>query len=663
MPFLLRISINPCLVIIALLVMAWGLVVPARGAPPTLTPPPDGLSEILHYGEIVRRDNTPLPLTRAIEIARLGNAIPVEIAVDKSGLVYGPVWIHLIINNPNQTPVRYRFDRRLATANVQTAYVIEADEPQLIWHDDWLHEGFTTRFPKTRRVASAPITIAPKSAVDIWIFYPFGFYQDEDTSLLEENVFQARRLQDTSFTVFIFGLRIALVVGIFAFAFILRFKTALYYGLFSLALLGFFAQAYGYSYAYLFHAYHYDALFRLISGSVGLVFFTQMTRSFLSARTLYPLIDKTLFASIGLAIVLAIIALVDGPQMLGQMLISIGALLIGLANLFAILWGLYKGHAGAWLFFIATVFLLANMMIGTLALPPFKLLSDYQALNLNHLGFAIDTILFASALIIRALAMGTELTHARDAKIAALSQQSKLAKALDHVSAKHQRALALAETRRKELAATSHDLKQPLLSLKMSLQDNKDHATLSKGISYLQTILDRTLEDTKIATLDLAHEDIDQQQEAQSVALDIILKNTATMFGDEAKTKNIQLQVAPTSRYAACEPVILMRLLINLVANAVKHTGQGRVLIGVRPQGEYLAIQIYDTGPGIKPQLMADIFKAYKRGNRSSGEGLGLSIVKEIAEKNGLTLRIRSTPNRGTLFEIGHIKPAPPPCL
>ncbi len=622
------------------------------------TPNPSGEYQILRHGDIIREDLTELPLAEAIGRYKRGEAQKAANAADDTDLVYGPVWLRLLLSNPSTQPARYRLDTRLSTANVQTAYVIDNDKPVRIWHDDWLRENYTTRYPKQRLVASAPFTLAPKTNTELWIFYPFGFYLNEEIWLIEEGEFLDRRDRDNGFSIFIFGLRVALIAGIFAFAVVLRFRTAYYYGFFSIALLAFFAQGYGYTYAHLFKDYNIDSIFRLLAGSIGLTFFTLMTRSFLNTQKLYPGINRALFASMGLAVMLAVIALLDGPHLLGQMLISAGAILITLTNLFAICWGVYRGHSGASLFLIATVFLLANMLVGILVFPPFNLISSHMGLDINHLGFALDTLLFAGALIVRAMAMKDELTTAHEANIAALSQQSLLADKLSTVSAKHDHAVALAEARRRELAETTHDLKQPLLSLKLSLKNRKDVEAVSQGISYLQGVVDRTLEDTKPDNIEPIHHSLSQPagDGANIVKIQTLLDNIVTMFADEAKAKNISLKAIPTSKSTTCEPVLLMRLLINLVANAVKHTQSGRIIIGARHRGCHIAIQIFDTGPGIEAMQLEEIFKPYKSGHTSKGEGLGLSIVKQLAEANGLTISVCSQIGKGSVFEISGIE-------
>jgi signal transduction histidine kinase len=136
------------------------------------------------------------------------------------------------------------------------------------------------------------------------------------------------------------------------------------------------------------------------------------------------------------------------------------------------------------------------------------------------------------------------------------------------------------------------------------------------------------------------------------LSLSQLLNNIVTMFEDEAASKGLTLRAAPTSLVVLLEPVVLMRILTNLVANAVKHTESGRVLIGARRSDEQVSVEIYDTGGGIGPEQIKEIFEPYSLGADSRGEGLGLAVVRDLAEANGLSINVRSQLGRGSCFII-----------
>ncbi|MHA3916549.1 sensor histidine kinase [Halovulum sp. GXIMD14793] len=103
------------------------------------------------------------------------------------------------------------------------------------------------------------------------------------------------------------------------------------------------------------------------------------------------------------------------------------------------------------------------------------------------------------------------------------------------------------------------------------------------------------------------------------------------------------------------DPTYLRRIAQNLVSNAIKYSGQGRVLVWVRHQDNRALLEVWDTGPGILPQDQERIFGEFQRLNETSGlpgMGLGLSIVQRACAQLGHKLELESMPGRGSVFRI-----------
>ncbi len=103
------------------------------------------------------------------------------------------------------------------------------------------------------------------------------------------------------------------------------------------------------------------------------------------------------------------------------------------------------------------------------------------------------------------------------------------------------------------------------------------------------------------------------------------------------------------------DPDRLSQVIFNLLGNAVKFTERGTVRVEARREGpDMVAVAVSDTGPGITPEQQARIFDKFVRtpGNRKDGAGLGLAICREIVERMGGTIRVRSTPGKGSTFEF-----------
>ena len=100
----------------------------------------------------------------------------------------------------------------------------------------------------------------------------------------------------------------------------------------------------------------------------------------------------------------------------------------------------------------------------------------------------------------------------------------------------------------------------------------------------------------------------------------------------QAAAKGLALRVRRAGYAIDSDQMLLMRVLRNLLANAIRYTRRGGVLLAARPRGGLISLEVYDTGPGIRQQELDRIFEEFYRGESSkneagSGFGLGLSIV------------------------------------
>ena len=104
------------------------------------------------------------------------------------------------------------------------------------------------------------------------------------------------------------------------------------------------------------------------------------------------------------------------------------------------------------------------------------------------------------------------------------------------------------------------------------------------------------------------------------------------------------------------DPILLLRIVGNLVSNAVKYTQRGGVLIASRTTGGERRIEVWDTGVGIAPvhqrEIFREFFKVPSHTGTEDGFGLGLWIARRAVEASGGTLRVESEPGEGARFEV-----------
>jgi CheY-like chemotaxis protein len=130
-----------------------------------------------------------------------------------------------------------------------------------------------------------------------------------------------------------------------------------------------------------------------------------------------------------------------------------------------------------------------------------------------------------------------------------------------------------------------------------------------------------------------------------------------TSFGRLAEAQGLALRFRPGNSWVYGDPVLLERLLGNLVHNALKYTQRGGVVLVARKREQYLSVEIWDTGVGMEAAELPHIFdEFYQVGNterdRSKGLGMGLAIAKRLAKLMGIPLTVHSRIGRGTVFKL-----------
>ncbi|WP_287031055.1 hybrid sensor histidine kinase/response regulator [Pseudomonas sp. UBA6310] len=210
------------------------------------------------------------------------------------------------------------------------------------------------------------------------------------------------------------------------------------------------------------------------------------------------------------------------------------------------------------------------------------------------------------------------------------------------------------------LAQASHDLRQPIHSISLFTACLRD-ARLGDEERRMVDNIDRSLlsvEQLFRSILDVYTLDNGQVvPSAEVLAMDEVLAGLVRQNTEAARWAGVTIKVRPSRCHVRCDPALLGTLLQNVLSNALKYAPGKALLIGCRHRDGGLAIEIHDRGPGIDAQDLPHLFDEFYRVRRSrdhdvEGVGLGLSIVKRIAEMLGLGVRIRSRPGHGTSVAI-----------
>jgi signal transduction histidine kinase len=212
------------------------------------------------------------------------------------------------------------------------------------------------------------------------------------------------------------------------------------------------------------------------------------------------------------------------------------------------------------------------------------------------------------------------------------------------------------------VAAVRHDLSQPLQAAQLFLAalagrplDGEDR-DLAKYLAGSLEAMNATLEalnDITAVECDLVHPDV------SVFVLGEVLDQLAEEYRVQALRKGLDFRYVSCSRAVRTDRQLLGRVLRNLLANAVRYTAEGRVLLGCRRDPSGLRIEVWDTGLGVPSEEQEAIFVAFHRvvapaqpAEPNGSLGLGLATVSRLAALLGFTVAVRSTLGKGSAFSV-----------
>ena len=207
------------------------------------------------------------------------------------------------------------------------------------------------------------------------------------------------------------------------------------------------------------------------------------------------------------------------------------------------------------------------------------------------------------------------------------------------------------------LAAVGHDLLQPLHAAHLftdRLAQQVDDGEQQQAVVQIQGALDSTT-DLLTGLFDMSRlEAGGLVPQPRDMPLAEVLDPLASEFRALATARGLAFHYLPTRTWVNSDPQLLRRVLQNFLANAVRYTARGGVLLGVRREADRIRIEVHDTGPGIARSEQRRIFEEFRRGEETSGQGLGLglAIADRIAGLLHAPLGLRSDRGRGTVFSV-----------
>ncbi len=266
---------------------------------------------------------------------------------------------------------------------------------------------------------------------------------------------------------------------------------------------------------------------------------------------------------------------------------------------------------------------------------------SYYLFSFLSVGQLVDLGLFSSALLRQASQLQKTLKQQ-------LEQRLEDAKALAQAERERSQILAEQQAVALELASTTHDLNQPLAAIRFALallkeDDNAAKAHIAHSLDYVQSLVK-----------DLTRAGREAYQDAvQPIDIGYFVGEITARHNAAFRAKGLEFRTRTHVHQLQGMPVLLHRIVDNLLVNAQRYTDQGGVLLSFRRRGDNVLMQVWDTGKGMAQTQVSELLEPFTQENKGGeGFGLGLSIVKRLAEQAGFRFTVRSHLGKGTCIDI-----------
>jgi signal transduction histidine kinase len=203
------------------------------------------------------------------------------------------------------------------------------------------------------------------------------------------------------------------------------------------------------------------------------------------------------------------------------------------------------------------------------------------------------------------------------------------------------------------LANAAHDLRQPVHALAFYADLLRNEPDMSVEVVPKILLATDSVNNLFNSLFDFAKlEAGGVQPQFSAVAVCQIVDDLKMQFSPDATSKGIEFRQRITPGYVWTDPVLVRRIVGNLVSNAIRYTSQGGVLLSTRLRGNRMWIEVWDTGTGIalehQDKVFREFYKASSHTGTEDGFGLGLAIVQRLSDVLGHKITLITRPGHGT---------------
>lgn len=550
-------------------------------------------------------------------------------------------WIKIDLHNPDNKPHNWLLQLGLPSLPYLHAYWYKQGQISTI--TELTADSKYAERPIDGPLLFIPISFAANETKTLYLHYQSVVDVPLELKLFSPSNFEHYNLQENSINNLLLGFMLAFLCIVSVNWMLSRNLTYMYYTALVLCMTLVIGDMSGYNFKYLWPEHgSWSLLAPLIIMNATYSFYLLFIREFFSLKNnnvrLYQAYTGFILLNVSLLIFIIVFNIIEA-------LIIFGIILIPLL-IFTSIWAIKRQLKSAKVFSLSIfshVFFVNVLFIAAIA--GFNFFPNIHLMIYAKLGYVLEVLFFTIAISIQNRQLRINYTK---------SLQNRLAEAETLALVEKEKSQLLAETQNKilQFATTTHDLAQPLSSVRMALeampqevgQHIKQH--IDKTVAYAEQLLRTIIRDAKA----------DFVEQKTNILLSDIFEQAIAHHSLQAKEKGIELSYFHSQRRVLVSQQSLLRILDNLLANAIRYTTTGRVFLGVRRKENGLQIQVMDTGKGININTLERLSQPFEQSGHleaeKNGYGLGLYIVKVLCQKSGYQLSINSQQGRGSCFCI-----------
>jgi len=555
----------------------------------------------------------------------------------------GRYWVRFELKNTSPQQSTWRLDFRRPYLLEAKVYV-ESGKSIKVVLDLPENASFNQRHLKTRYIGTnitipagekATVYIGYKSLATAWLPVHIGAAASVENAYITE----------TTINWLINGLLFAMVIFAFVMGPVLTWRVSSAYIFYAASGVLFILHADGYTKQYIWPSWKNDPDFiNLFLGLLVTLSALIFARILFDTNKNQPGMDKV-YLSTG---VLLVLVLSVSSFAYGQIWFNAPAYIIILLTSFLHpiigFRALMQKQTGAIPFLIGSPLIAGSLIFSAIAHIFPGRFSIENTLNVGHITLLVEAFVFAVAVVMRVLGLREERDRALRSELAEAQKRIELDSALRESEKRYNETRELAQRHQAKLSTYGHDLRQPLVSLRTALariegKDETSKLQMHQAFDYLESLANEQID------LGETHAPRDDGKEVFS--LSDVLDSSVKMFKNEAMEKGLELEYQSSQLEVNVNPIALMRIVNNLLSNAINHTETGKITVSCKSETGQAFIVISDTGPGIKKENIQTLLQSGNKGKNSKGLGLGLDIVRNLAKEQDIDFSIEPNDSKG----------------